>query len=102
MKMKVIESGPKTAEVISLKEAHSRYRIGACQHMNLSVDETLWEVVCDDCGEKLNPVYVLARFAREETRFAREGEKLRKLGSDLDARVCCKCQHCGQMTRIRG
>ena len=92
---------PEPTKVISLREARTRYRPGQCQHKHMTVDEQLNEVECDDCGAKLNPVAVLLRFANEESRWAREGEKLRELHKELDARVRCKCQHCGQMTRIR-
>ena len=66
----------------------------------MTIDEDLATVECDDCGEKLNPVAMLLRFATEESRWQREGERLRQLHRDLDARIRCKCQHCGQMTRI--
>lgn len=101
MELAPVSTLPEPTKVICLKEARSRYRPGSCQHKNLSVDEDLNTVECDDCGEKLNPVAVLMRFSREESRWAREGERLRELHKELDARVRCKCQHCGQMTRIR-
>lgn len=91
---------PDPSKVICLKEARARYMPGKCQHKHMTVDEDLNEVACDDCGAKLNPVAVLLRFAGEESRWAREGERLRELHKKLDARIRCKCQHCGQMTRI--
>lgn len=99
--MKPISTLPDSTQVICLNAARSKYMAGRCQHKNLTVDEDLNDVLCDDCGAKLNPVAVLMRFANEESRWKREGEKLRELHKALDARVRCKCQHCGQMTRIR-
>lgn len=101
MDLPPISTLPEPAKVISLTEARNRYRPGACKHNNMTVDEDLNEVLCDDCGAKLNPVAVLLRFATEESRWAREGERLRELHKALDARIRCKCQHCGQMTRVR-
>jgi hypothetical protein len=96
-----ISTLPEPTKVISLKEARNKYRPDKCRHRNMTVDAELNEVECDDCGAKLNPVAMLMRFANEESRWAREGEHLKELHKELDARVRCKCQHCGQMTRIR-
>lgn len=101
MELPPISTLPEPAKVISLTEARNRYRPGACRHTHMTVDDDLHEVVCDDCGARLNPVAVLVRFATEESRWAREAEKLRELHRELDARIRCKCQHCGQMTRIK-
>lgn len=101
MELTPISTMPEIAKVVSLKDARNKYRLNKCRHTHMTVDEDLAEVACDDCGEKLNPVAVLARFAREETRWQQECERLRDLRKELDARVRCKCQHCGQMTRIR-
>lgn len=100
MNLPPISTIPEPAKVISLQQARNRYRHDKCQHKHMTVDEDLNEVVCDDCGAKLNPVAVLLRFASEESRWAREGEQLRELHKKLDSRVRCKCQHCGHMTRI--
>ncbi len=101
MNLTPVSTLPEITNVVSLKEARNKYRADKCQHKHMTVDEDLNEVECDDCGAKLNPVAVLTRFAREESRWQREGERLRELHKELDARVRCKCQHCGQMTRIR-
>lgn len=101
MNLTPISTLPEPTKVISLNVARNKYRQDKCQHKHMTVDEDLNEVQCDDCGAKLNPVAVLLRFANEESRWHREGEQLRQLHKELDARVRCKCQHCGQMTRIR-
>lgn len=90
-----------SANVISLKAARSRFRPGACQHTNLSIDEDLAEASCDDCGAKLNPIGVLTRFANEQTRWAQKADAARALLAKIDERIRCTCQHCGKMTRIR-
>ena len=101
MELTPISTLPEPTKVISLKEARNKYRPDKCQHKHMTVNEDLNEVECDDCGAKLNPVAMLLRFANEESRWQREGERLKELHKELDARVRCKCQHCGQMTRIR-
>lgn len=101
MDLTPISALPESTKVISLKEARHKFRPDKCQHKHMTVDEDLNEVECDDCGAKLNAVSMLLRFAHEESRWSREGEQLRELHKRLDARIRCKCQHCGQMTRIR-
>lgn len=101
MDLTPISTLPEPAKVFSLADARHKFRAGKCAHRLLTVDEELATVECDDCHEKLNPVAMLLRFAHEESRWKREGEKLNELNKALDARIRCKCQHCGQMTRIR-
>lgn len=101
MSLTPISTIPTLAKIISLKIGRDKYRPGKCQHKHMTVDEDLSTVECDDCHEKLNPIAMLLRFATEESIWQREGEKLRELHRDLDARIRCKCQHCGQMTRIK-
>lgn len=90
------------AKVITLESVRRRFSPNHCQHQNVIVDEDLGDVECAQCGAKLNPVMVLARFAREESRYLREGERLRDLHAELEKRCRCKCTHCGKMTPIRG
>ena len=101
MILEPISTLPEATKVISLSAARDKFRPGKCNHMRMTVDDDLDTVACDDCGEKLNPVAVLMRFATEETMLERRRESLRDLHQKLDARLRCKCQHCGQMTRIR-
>lgn len=101
MKFTTTDTMPQLAKIISLSEARNRFAQGKCQHRQVIVDEELATVECGGCGEKLNAVAMLARFAREETLWQRRGEELKKLHAVLDAKVRCKCQHCGQMTRVR-
>lgn len=74
---------------------------GRCWHMHgFVVDDQLAEVTCSACGEKLNPMWVLAQLAQREHRYhelhARYHDELKRLAE----RERTKCQHCGQMTRI--
>ena len=74
---------------------------GSCLHRHgFTVDETLAEVKCKSCGEKLNPIWVLHQIAHAESRFhelhARYHDELKR----LNERMRTKCEHCGNMTRI--
>jgi len=50
----------------------SPYEVGkpsACTHRNFLVDERSAVVECGQCGEKLNPMWVLQQLARDDARF---------------------------------
>jgi DNA-directed RNA polymerase subunit RPC12/RpoP len=75
-----------------------------CQHLIIEVDEEENEVVCEDCGIRLNPVAILWRFAGEESRLFNEMQQRKahiiEMAKRIDAKNRCKCQHCGKMTKI--
>lgn len=74
-----------------------------CMHFGrFLVDATKAEVTCRDCGEKLNPMFVLGRLASEETRWHESFKRYQGQMKRLNERSRTKCQHCGQMTRISG
>lgn len=76
-------------------------RAGQCRHVNVAVHEDLAEVVCRDCDAKLNPIWVLTRMAKEETKWSLRRLEFQAAKEDLAQRQRCKCQHCGKMTNIR-
>lgn len=69
--------------------------------VRVQVDPDLAAVECKDCGAKLNPTAVLSRLAQEETRWSMRLEALREENKRLEAKVRCRCQHCGKMTGVR-
>lgn len=71
-----------------------------CQHNKFLVDEQLGTVECGICGEKLNPIWVLRQLCGEETRYFRRLEFLKGEADKAEAKNRCKCEKCGQMTRI--
>lgn len=75
-------------------------REGQCRHLNITVFEDLAQVACRDCGEKLNPIWVLTRMAKEETKWALRRREFIAARAELAKRQRCKCRHCGQMTPI--
>lgn len=74
-----------------------------CDHKRagFTVDEAELVVTCRGCGEKLNPVWAMARLAEEESTWRRTREAYIQERQALNERRRTKCQHCGQMTRIR-
>lgn len=101
MNLTPISLEPERAKIICLKEARSKYAPGRCKHMNMTVDEELATVQCDDCGEKLNPIALLLRMTHEESRWQQRADDLRDALRRYDEKQRCKCQHCGKFTRVR-
>lgn len=97
----VIDNSPEVANVISLSEVSERYRHDVCRHRNLLVDADKAEVECADCGVKLNPIAMLARFASEQTRWQRAREGMLEERRKLEEKQRCRCEHCGKLTRWR-
>lgn len=87
--------------VIVLSEVITRHRHDKCQHKRVQIDEIENEVECKDCGKRLNPMAILARLAREESRLKIRIEQLKELNAQLDAKKRTKCSHCGSMTNVR-
>jgi len=80
---------------------------GKCHHKTFIVDHTLDVVVCEQCGEKVNPMWVLKSLtqseSRAEWRLTELQEKAKKDRETIEAardKTRCKCQHCHKMTRI--
>lgn len=93
---------PKRSEKTKSDNPTLRKRLGGvkCAHKNITIDDSNTMVHCDDCGEKINPVWLLGEFMRIESQW---GQALAKLGRQLDEaqrKVQCKCTHCGKMTNI--
>jgi hypothetical protein len=55
-----------------------------CQHGHISVDEDLRIATCSDCGERLDPVWVLLQWARHWSRLA---DSCRYLGDEIERRT---------------
>lgn len=89
-----------TTKIISLKDARAKFRPNKCHHDTIIVDEDLNTVECEDCKEKLNPIQILVRFTREETRWNNSLEEMRKMKAVLDDRKRFKCKHCEKITTI--
>ena len=71
-----------------------------CQHRNFDVDPSAAYVQCRDCGEKLDPMWVLYRIACDEYTYRWRLNGLREDAKKAQQKNRCKCEKCGQMTRI--
>lgn len=60
------------------------------------------EVECGGCGTRLEPMFVLRQLAIKDSLWNQRQQAAIKTAKEVSARVRTKCQHCGQMTKIRG
>lgn len=73
----------------------------ACRHYgSFVVDSPAGICKCMDCGEAVSPMFVLERLMREESRWMVARRHHEEQMQRLAERSRCKCQHCGQMTRV--
>lgn len=82
------------------KGALTVVRYSRCRHLHTLVDEQLAEVKCADCGEKLNPIWVLARLGDEDDRIRNLWARMRAEVRLAAARTRVKCRNCGGMTPV--
>lgn len=71
-----------------------------CQHTRFIVDESESMVECGICGEKLNPIWVIAQLAGDEHRAIRRLKEIEEMAERAVRKTKCKCQHCNKMTDI--
>lgn len=71
-----------------------------CQHNKFLIDPSASFVTCGMCGEHLNPVWVLDELRKQNSRYQRHVEFLKKEAELAKDRNRCKCEKCGQMTRV--
>ena len=67
-----------------------------CTHPEILVDQSLSHVECGKCGEKLNPIWVLGRYATEGNRYSMRWEAIKKVIEKAEKKNKCKCQHCAR------
>lgn len=72
-----------------------------CQHNKFMVDKRNAFVECGLCGEKLNPIWVLEQLCNKEARVIRHAEELERVAVKAAAKNKCKCEKCGEFTRIQ-
>lgn len=88
--------------VISLKK--KRIERQGCKHLFMTVHEGSSTIKCDDCGEALDPYWVVWRYATQEenlrTKLAWKINSLRTLSKKLSEKQRTKCMHCGKMTPV--
>jgi hypothetical protein len=73
---------------------------GKVKQVTYLIDEAAAEVECGACKAKLNPTWVLARLAREETKYHETAMSYQEEMRRLSERSRTRCDHCAKMTRI--
>lgn len=93
---------PKRSEKPKSDKPTLRRRLGGvkCAHKNITIDDSNTMVHCDDCGEKINPVWLLGEFMRIESQWGQALARLHRQIEDAQRKVQCKCTNCGKMTKI--
>lgn len=71
-----------------------------CSHLRCVVDPKLADVTCNDCGERINPIWLLTRMANDDRRYAESRSRHQQEAKRLAERSRTKCEHCNRMTRI--
>lgn len=91
-----------TSKVISLDKKRIEY--GRCKHFKMIVSEDVAEITCQECGEKLNPIWVLSRFAREEKTLREQLRnqlvRLKNIEVAMNRKTRTKCKHCNRYTPV--
>lgn len=76
------------------------YDYGKCQHAHVEVCEKKAECICRDCGEKLNPIWVLMRIATDDRIFVDRWAGMKAEMQLMQGRMRVKCRHCGKFTPV--
>lgn len=92
---------PEKQKVVSIEIARKRFDDKHCEHYCVEIDEARCNVVCKKCGVELNPIWVLSRFAREQTQWDANRKALKEERERMELKQRTKCQHCGAMTKIK-
>lgn len=71
-----------------------------CQHNKFTVDKRHQFVECGICGEKLNPIWCLEQLCYKESRAQMRVVALEKAAAKAKDKNRCKCEKCGEFTRI--
>jgi hypothetical protein len=72
-----------------------------CRHNKYIVDPRLNVVECGICGDQLNPMWVLEQLCNQEQRAYQRLQSLNEQADKAEAKNRCKCEKCGEMTRIQ-
>lgn len=71
-----------------------------CNHPSFEVDPADGTVMCAQCGKLLNPIWVIERFAEAESQMVKRYEELQALADQAEKRNRCRCEVCGNQTRV--
>jgi len=72
------------------------------QHDHLQLDDKPATVEFLDCGERMDQIQVLLRFARQDREVVERQRRMKEINEKLNVRVRTKCENCCRMTVISG
>ena len=67
--MEIDFSAPEFSNIISLSKKRIEYH--GCKHIHMTISEGEAGIKCNECGETLDPIWVLMRYATEEMNLRR-------------------------------
>lgn len=73
---------------------------GKYREVNYSIREGETEVECNNCGTRLDPMFVLILLANRENGYRNTQHRYAEEMNRLANRSRTTCQHCGKMTKI--
>ena len=71
-----------------------------CPHLNIGVDPELGYIECRECHEHLDPIQYLYKIACSERLIDFRRDQMLKYEKQIEEKNRCKCEKCGEMTRI--
>lgn len=75
-------------------------KTGACQHSSFRFNDKEETVSCNDCGVRLNPMYVIKALHSQETRWHLASRRNQTELKQLKECRQTACEHCGKTTKI--
>lgn len=72
-----------------------------CMHRHLEVDIKNELVLCTDCKERIIPMVALKQMMDTEGQLHRRIETMKEILTKAAKKNRCKCEKCGEMTRIQ-
>lgn len=104
VKFKTPPSDERTLKIVQggFDGCNHNFVIVGCEikYVTYLVDPAAAEIECSNCKAKLNPMWVLARLAHDETRYHETAKRYQEEMKRLSERTRAKCECCGYMTRI--
>lgn len=91
---------PDPPELTLVERHYGKCMHGRFENAQYIVDESLAEIECSVCHEKLNPIWAMAQLARMEHRFHEAQKRYIEEMRRLSERTRTKCKSCGVMTPI--
>ena len=79
----------------------SRRRTSACWHRDVTIDTLLSQMMCRVCGAYLNPIEWIAMHVEMWQAVRRLYEQQQQAAKMYEGKTRTKCEHCGEMTRVR-